>query len=328
MKQFFDAKNICFSYYRKPLCLKDVHLLLNEKEKVILLAPEEMGKTTFLKVLSSFEDKYFGKIMYKGKDLKTLGDEEKNFSLIFAEPVFIRGSIRKNIDYLSDTLKREKLSVDELQLLLKEFEINKDENVKIKKLSLLEKRKLMLLRAYIKKPDIMFVDDIFDGLEPEKMLKLLKVFNYATENVATIFASGSETFKVIGEKITKINFSKVFYLNNANYYEFKGIDEFLKSKVDFMSLSFREDWQSKLAFLTRECDGYYFSIEELVFYKLDKKFHDKLDALKLDIGDKEDVYFVTNIDFDVLNLENDELNKNLQSGKFSIFAQIDGCRIL
>ena len=85
MEQFFEAKNVCFSYYRKPLCLKDVHLSIKKNEKVILLAPEEMGKTTFLKVLSSFEDKYFGKILYNGKDLKTLGDEEKNFSLIFVK---------------------------------------------------------------------------------------------------------------------------------------------------------------------------------------------------------------------------------------------------
>ena len=328
MEKFFDARNVCFSYYKKPLCLKDVYLSLNKKEKVILLAPEEMGKTTFLKVLSSFEDKYFGRILYKGKDLKTLSDEEKNFSLIFAEPVFIKGSIRKNIDYLTDTLKREKLSNEELCNLLKLFEINADEKTKVKKISLLDKRKLMLLRAYIKRPDIVFVDDIFEDIEKEEVVSLLKSFMIATENTATIFAAGSETIKAFKEDIETIKFSKVYYLNNADYYEFDSFDEFFENKVDFMSLSFSKDWQSELAFITRESDGYYFSMEEHVFYKLDKKFYDKLDALKLDIGDREDVYFVTNIDYDVSNMENDELNKNLQSGKFSVFAQIDGCRIV
>ena len=328
MEQFFEAKNVCFSYYRKPLCLKDVHLSIKKNEKVILLAPEEMGKTTFLKVLSSFEDKYFGKILYKGKDLKTLGDEEKNFSLIFAEPVFIAGTIRKNIDFLTSTLKKEKLSTEELSELLTLFEIDADEKTKIKKLSLLEKRKLMILRAYIKKPDIVFVDDIFDELKKEDVEKLLKAFNVLTENTATILAAGSDTIKENIEQIEKIKFSKVYYLNTANYYEFFSFDEFFKSRVDFMSLTFSKDWQSDLAVIVKENDGYYFAINEPDYFKLDKKFYDKLDALKLDIGDREDVYFVSDINFDTLSLKNDELNKDLQSGKFSIFAQIDGCRIL
>ena len=52
------------------------------------------------------------------------------------------------------------------------------------------------------------------------------------------------------------------------------------------------------------------------------------DALKLDTKDTEDVYFVTPIDFELSKLENDELNKGLKSGKFSVFAALDGSRVL
>ena len=323
-----EAHNICFSYYKKPLCLKDVCLTLNNKEKIILFAPEEMGKTTFLKVLSSFEDKYFGKILYKGKDLKSLSDEEKNFSLIFAEPIFIKGTIRKNIDYLTNVLGVQSLTEEKLSEMLNLFEIEKKETDKIKILSILEKRKLMLLRAYIKNPDIIFVDDIFYDLESKDALSLLKILNIASERSSLIFTCGVYSFKLLKAELSSFGCNQTLYLNFANLYKFENIDKFLNSKVDFMSLSFSDDWQSDICIITKSTDGYYISVSDDNYLKIDKIFEEKLNALKLEIGDTEEVYFVSPTGFDVKNLKNNELNKGLKSLIFSIFATLDGSRVI
>lgn len=328
MNQILNAQNVCFSYYKKPLCLKDVNLTLNENEKAILFASEESGKTTFLKVLSSFEDKYFGKILYRGKDLKSLSDKEKSFSLIFAEPIFIKGNIRKNIDFLTDTLGVSKISKEKLQELLELFKIECDEQVNVKRLSILDKRKLALLRSYIKNPDILFVDDIFCDLEKDSAYDLFEIFKVIVNKLTVVFACGSYSYKMLSNEICKTKFDKALYLNAANYYKYDSVKEFLDSKVDFMSLSFREDWQSDLAVVSRTNDGYYLLFDENNRFKLDKKLYDKLDTLKLDIGDDEDVYFVYDEDFDISLIKNDEINKFLQNGKFSVFAQLDGSRIL
>ena len=69
MGKIFDIRNLCFAYYRNPLCLNDVSFVVEKNEKVIILGAKEMGKTTFLKALSSFDDTYLGQIFYNGKDL-------------------------------------------------------------------------------------------------------------------------------------------------------------------------------------------------------------------------------------------------------------------
>ena len=113
------------------------------------------------------------------------------------------------------------MSEKELSENLRLFEIEKAESEKIKKLTLLEKRKLMLLRSYIKKPDIMFVDDIFCNLEKEESLKLLKILKIASEKTALVFACGSYSYKLLKEDINNLGFDQTLYLNFANIYKYK-----------------------------------------------------------------------------------------------------------
>ena len=95
-----------------------------------------------------------------------------------------------------------------------------------------------------------------------------------------------------------------------------------------MSLSFKKGWQSDIGVIVKNFNEYYFAFEEPNFYKLDKKFYSKLDALKLDEGDTDNVYFVSNIDFDISKLENSELNQKLENAEFMIFSELDGTRVI
>ena len=112
---FFEIKNLCFSYYKNPLCLKDINLSLNKGQKVFCVASKDMGKTTFLKVLSSFELSYFGQILLEGKNLKSLLDNEKKFSLLFSQPVvFNKKTIKENLDYFCEVEGLEKYSIKQI----------------------------------------------------------------------------------------------------------------------------------------------------------------------------------------------------------------------
>ena len=55
-----EVKNLCYAYIKKPLCLKDVSFSLEKKQRALVLALDDMGKTTLLKTVSGFDDKYFG----------------------------------------------------------------------------------------------------------------------------------------------------------------------------------------------------------------------------------------------------------------------------
>ena len=40
---FFETKNLCFSYYKSPLYLKDVNFSIAKKSKNIILASKDSG---------------------------------------------------------------------------------------------------------------------------------------------------------------------------------------------------------------------------------------------------------------------------------------------
>ena len=143
-----EVKDLCYAYIKKPLCLKDVSFSLEKKQRALVLALDDMGKTTLLKTVSGFDDKYFGWVNLNGKDLKTIPDKEKNFSIIFDYPILISGSIDKNLNYLYEILNESVASEKEKQDLLVKFKLNYKLKDNIKKLTEFEKFKLCFARVY------------------------------------------------------------------------------------------------------------------------------------------------------------------------------------
>lgn len=327
---YFEIENVCYSYYRQPLCLKDVSFSVARKQKVLILGSEGSGKTTLLKVASSFDDKYCGKIFLKGKNIKEYSDEGKNLSLILSEPVLIKGTIRKNIDFLTDALKIEKLSSEKLQELLNIFKIPHGEQAKIKKLSRLEKLELCLLRAYIKNPAIVFVDDIFVGLAEEEVKQLYLVLFGMMRNLTTILACGDKTFKNLKTTLIKENFDKIVYLSSAKAIEYKTIDRFLCDAIDLNSMDFIDDYKSESGFIFKAKNEYYFTKtkDNIVLKKFDKFFYNDLNKREIDELDYEDVLLFVNSDQTIYDISDEEMNKFIEKDLIRIYSKIDGARVI
>ena len=131
-----------------------------KNDKILILGLDDKGKTTLIKTLSGFDDKYFGDILLGGTEIRKFSDQEKNFSLIFDYPVLLNASIDDNLNYLYGILNK---SVPDNQVkkeLLKKVKMEHDLKCKVKKLTLFEKFKLCFLRVLIKKPRIVFIDDV------------------------------------------------------------------------------------------------------------------------------------------------------------------------
>ena len=60
----------------------DISFGVDKNEKVLILASTDMGVTTFLSVLSTFQLKYEGDVFLSGKNLNEIQDNEKNFSFL------------------------------------------------------------------------------------------------------------------------------------------------------------------------------------------------------------------------------------------------------
>lgn len=240
------VQNLCFSYYKKPLCLKDINLEIKKGEKSLVIASREMGKTTFLKVVSSFETHYFGKILLDNKNLKDIDDKDKNFSLILSKPVFIENkTIKQNFDYFCEINNRQYFSEEEIIKFLNELGIKKSISVKIKNLSLFEKRKLAIKRALLKKPTILFLDDQFSGLNLNEQKEMTEIYQNLLENksqtiIFTLGECGCMLFKDVEDK----KFNNIFYLCDAVIKKYSSIKEFLEKKDNADVFNFLDGYKS------------------------------------------------------------------------------------
>lgn len=322
---FFETRNLCFAYYKSAMTLKDVSFSVEKNSKTLILASKDMGKSTFLKVLSGFEDSRFGYIYLNGHELKQVGDKEKNFSLILSKPVLLNGkSIRENLDFQCEVCEKEKLSDEKIKELLKEFRIERDLNTKVKKMSLFEKRKLQIVRAMLKEPQIMFLDDQFEGLgdaEIEEMFEIIqKLFN--ANNLTLFFAIGDETFKRFESKILEFMCDKVLYLNLAKVTEFKTINEFKNSYLTLDILKFLENSQTESCYIEKDKDNFWLCKSEQRMFMFDRKFNKKLEELKLEFGDIEEceVFVLNGLTLD--SVDSSEFNKKLKEKSIFIYSNL------
>ncbi len=328
---FFETKNLCFSYYRAPLCLKDVNFSVAPNSKTLILASKDSGKSTILKVLSGFEDSRFGNIYLNGKELKQISDKEKNFSLVLAEPIlFEKKSVKQNLEYQIEVSGLENFDDEKLTKILKESNLNIDLKTKVKKLSLCEKRKLQIARGLLKTPQIMFIDDLFEGLENEEIHGMLQVYQkiLKKKDLTIIFAIGDEAYKNIKGEISQNAFNKIIYLNLAETTEFKSLEEFEESYKSLDMLNFINTENVYFKQIEKEDKVYSLLNGEAIQFKFDSFFNKALDELKLEFAEVEDCVIVLKTDDNLDKLTEAEFNDLLKSNKCIIFSKLTEKRVI
>ena len=328
---FFETKNLCFSYYKSPLYLKDVNFSIAKNSKTMVLASKDSGKTTILKVLSGFEDSRFGNIYLNGKELKEISDKDKNFSLVLADLIlFERKTIKQNLDYQLQMAEIEGVNDESLSALLNEFDIDCDLKVKVKKLSLLNKRKLQIARAILKKPQIMFLDDQFEGLSDDEIQNMFQIYQklLKMKDLTFIFTIGDETYKKLRNQLSQENFSKIVYLNLSKTYEFNTLVDFEKAYLSLDSLKFLENVNSVTRYIEKEDKTYTLLNGEIIQFVFDIKFNKALDALNLGFAEIEEVEVVLLCDEKLDEIDEKKFNELLKSNKCIIFSKLTENRII
>lgn len=329
MSNFFRTENLCFGYLKKPLCLKDVNFCAEKNDRILILALDDKGKTSLIKTLSGFDEKFFGKVFLEDKEIRSIPDEEKKVSVIFDTPILLNSNIEKNIDYIFDVLKKERPSENEKLELLKKFGLDYPIKTKIKKLSIFEKFKLCFLRVFVKESKILFIDDIFkNNFNEQELEKLKEIFDICLKDKLVFVAANSESF--VNNKIIFdwFNFSKVLYLNNAILFERKSVDEFLKDSIDLDACEFDVNLTMLEGFCVRQDGAFYLSFEDKYILKIDRMFDDNFEKLKLSEGENEDIVLVFGNSMQIDLTKNNEINKLLADKKVMIFSKIDRSRVI
>ena len=165
-----ETKNLCKTYKGGFKALSDVNLKIQENSFIALLGKNGAGKTTFISILSSLTKKTSGKVYIFNKDLdKNQEFIKKNIGIVPQElnlPIF-ETPIQVLVNYAGYFGIDKKTASKRAAFYLQQMDLYRKRNTQVMHLSGGMKRRLMIARALMSDPKILFLDEPTAGVDVE-----------------------------------------------------------------------------------------------------------------------------------------------------------------
>lgn len=179
-----------------------------------LIGKNGSGKTVLLKMICGFYIPTNGEILINGENLIMKKEFPKSMGALIEKPSFIANLTGfENLKLLSQIQK--KINEEEINDVLKKVNLYEERNKKFSKYSLGMKQKLGIAQAIMENPNIIILDEPFNGVEEETTLKLRDLL-IELKNEGKIIIIATHIKDDI-EKIVDV----VYKLNNGQIEEMK-----------------------------------------------------------------------------------------------------------
>lgn len=201
----------------KKWVIQHANFNLQKGKTYALVGPTGGGKTTTASLMARLFDPTEGLIKLDGQDIRTLTQEErtKRIGFILQEPFLFSGTVRENILYGSDISQDKnqiEKSIEDFKPLLKSFEKGIDTVIKGSGdgMSLGQKQLIAFMRACIRQPDILILDEATANIDTVTEALLEDVLQKLPSTTAKVIIAhrlntikdADEIFFVGGGKVT------------------------------------------------------------------------------------------------------------------------------
>ena len=183
--EYIQLKHITKQYDKEPV-LKDLNAVLKKGEILGFLGPSGAGKTTTIKILT-------GQLKPTSGDAYVLGIHVKNIDETIYEQIGIvtdqsgiyeRMTVFDNLKYFARILNADMDRIDELLQRVGLYEYRKKAAGKLSKG---QTQRLVLARAVLHKPQILFLDEPTSGLDPSTALDIHRLLMEMRDEGMSIF---------------------------------------------------------------------------------------------------------------------------------------------
>lgn len=167
------VKNLSKTYEgEKTLTIKNVSFMLKDTGLYFIKGESGSGKTTLATILGCMDDNFDGDVFFDEKSYKAMSKNEKSEFRLNNVGFSFQGGFMDGLctvedevmkSFFGSALTKEERK-DRLSKLLIYFELNNYQKRKINELSGGEKKRISLIKAIIKKPKLLIVDEPTAGL--------------------------------------------------------------------------------------------------------------------------------------------------------------------
>ena len=185
MQSIISISNLSKSFHHK-VALEQVTLAISEGEVFGFLGPSGAGKTTTINILTGQMKPDNGTAMIFGKDCQHIQPGDLRQIGIMSDSVGFYEKMTV-IDNLTFFAKFHGVELAEVEQLLKRLDLYDARKSKAEKLSTGMKQRLLLIRAILHRPKILFLDEPTSGLDPSLSRKVHEMLMGLKEEGTTIF---------------------------------------------------------------------------------------------------------------------------------------------
>ncbi len=212
-------RDVSFSYPNGSEVLHKITFNLKKGKKYAFVGPTGGGKTTTASLISRLYDPTKGTVLLDGKDIRSFSSEErvKRIGFILQDPFLFSGTIRENILYGNEEYKNiqneelEKIFHDTgLESLLMRFENGLDTKVDVSGdgISLGQKQLIAFMRAVLRKPDLLILDEATANIDTVTEKLLDEILQKLPESTTKV---------IIAHRLNTIaNADVIYFVNTGN----------------------------------------------------------------------------------------------------------------
>ena len=182
----FSVSDLRFTYPKnKEETIKGLSFDIAKGEIFGFLGPSGAGKSTTQKILIKLLDNYQGNISYNGQNIAELDDSFfENIGVSFEMPIhFSKMTAMENINFFLKLYKRN-ANVEEL---MKKVGLWEDRDKMVSEYSKGMKIRLNFVRAMLNDPEMLFLDEPTNGLDPANAMILKDLIKVYKQQGGTVF---------------------------------------------------------------------------------------------------------------------------------------------
>lgn len=182
----FAVENLRFTYPKNSEeTIKGISFKIDKGEIFGFLGPSGAGKSTTQKILIKLLDKYSGAIMYNGENIAELDDSFfEKIGVSFEMPIhFSKMTAMENINFFLKLYKNNA----HVEVLMKRVGLWEDKDKMVGEYSKGMKIRLNFVRAMLNSPEMLFLDEPTNGLDPTNAMVLKDMIREFKKGGGTVF---------------------------------------------------------------------------------------------------------------------------------------------